>query len=187
VKDRFYDYSSFADERLKEIMTGWDGFGGYHGLLIKLIASLIPIDSTILDVGCGLCHLWEAMVEKTKFFSGPVLSYYMGIDIDPRVVRMAKERYPHLPIVIGSVYNLSNLGEFDAIVACGLYSDEPEKSDGIEQMLEHVKFGGKLIITYFHKEKGKYPEFFSENVREVIHDIDPRLTILEIYPDGFRL
>jgi len=179
MSDRFYDYSSFTKKKFEGILKGWNGLGGYHGLMIKLIVSRISLDSTVLDIGCGLCHLWEGLQERIFSHLGSAIPYYVGIDIDPRAVKMAKERYPFLTIEKGTVYDLSKYGMFDVVVACGLYSGEPEKPDGVLEMLRHTK--KKLILTYFHKEKGTYPPFFGKKINEIEHDIDERLTIVEIY------
>ena len=173
--DKFYDYSRFSSERLENIMTGWDGLGGYHGLLIKKIASLIPSDSSVLDVGCGLCHLYEEVREKTRC--------YMGVDIDERVHGWAKQRYPNLGIFLKSVYDLSGLPVFDVVTAVGLYSDEPNEERGVTEMLNHART--KVVLTFFHKEDEGTPPFLDgltwSRLTRIPHDIDKRLTIMEIY------
>jgi len=178
MSDRFYDYITFGDERLKSIMTSWDGLTGYHGLQVKACADRLE-GKSVLDMGCGLGHLYEYLTSVAK-----KEIEYVGIDIDERVVEWAKKRYPHLDIRLGNVYDLSEFGMFDTVFAIGLYSGEPERIDGVREMLEHTNT--KLIMTYFHKEKGN-PVFLNKikpywsKYNIIPHNIDERLTILEVY------
>ncbi len=173
MSDQFYDYQTFSNERLHNIMTAWDGLSGYHGLLIKEIASHIPHYSSVLDVGCGLCHLYEAIKDHVRL--------YVGVDKDSRVIKWARERYASDPIVIleANVYDLQILPLFDVVTAVGLYSGQPVKADGVLEMLDHARY--TLLITYFHKEKYIIPDFFHPHYAEIIpHTIDDRLTILKV-------
>jgi len=177
MSDRFYDYSSFSDDRLKKIVFGWNGLGGYHGLLIKKIGELIPSKVSVLDVGCGLCHLYEAIKDK--------VGLYVGVDKDPRIIKWAKERWPNLKILQRNVYDLNGLDIFDVVTAIGLYSGEPEKPNGIEQMLNHTEI--KLIITFFRKTETGTPPFLLKltgkwkKYHKIPHNIDEKLVIMEIY------
>lgn len=141
MRDSFYDYSKFDNERLKNIMTGWNGFIGNHGAVIKFCAERI-VGSSVLDVGCGLCHLYKALVD--------VVSNYVGVDNDKRVIDWAIERYPELRLIHGDARNLSFLGkeQFDTVYAIGLYR-VPSELTCIEEMLKHSRRA--LIVTYLHR------------------------------------
>jgi len=172
MSDRFYDYSQFDPDRVKQIFTGWDGFGGYHGLLLKKCASLVDrsFKPTVLDVGCGWCHLFELLKDD--------IECYVGVDNDERVLEVARKRYPHLRLLNRGVYDLNLNEKFDYVFAIGLYSDKPKKPDGIVEMLRYT--GWRLIMTYWKDEDGvELPPF---KVTEVKHDIDPRLAIVEVEP-----
>ena len=170
MKDRFYDYSSFSDERLEAVLKSWDGLGGYHGLLIKRIAEIIPPNSSVLDVGSGLLHLFEVIKDK--------VSYYCGVDSDAHIVSWAKERYPNIEIINSSVYDLDLKRKFDYVTAVGLYSDKPKERRGIEKLLDHASV--EVILTYWKDEQGI--NLFDYDVHGYPHDIDSRLAIVGIYP-----
>ena len=134
----FYDYLKFDDERLKGIFYGWDGFGGNHGAVLKKCASLLK-GRSVLDVGCGLCHLYELLKDD--------LDEYVGLDIDERVVGWARERYPELDIRVGDSNNLSEYGMYDTVYAIGLWR-KIESIEGVKELLRHAD--KSMVLTYFH-------------------------------------
>jgi ubiquinone/menaquinone biosynthesis C-methylase UbiE len=151
---------------------GWNGFGGYHGLLLKKCASLIDrsFKPTVLDVGCGAIHLFELLKDD--------IESYVGVDNNEQILNMARERYPYLRLLNRSVYSLGLDQVFDYVFAIGLYSDKPKKPDGITEMLRYTN--KKLIMTYWKDENGvELPPF---KVVEIKHNIDPKLAIVEIEP-----
>jgi SAM-dependent methyltransferase len=176
LKDDLYDYSQFTSERVKEIFTDWDGLGGYHGLLMKKVASLVPKGS-VLDVGCGLCHLYEALIEVK--WQGR----YVGIEINDLIYQMARERYPSLYIVKKDFYNIKAVRTFDTVCAIGLYRKEPIAKDGILKLIQASS--DLVILTYFAKKIGKIPHVMKDiptiHMDFVDHDIDPRLEIARIW------
>lgn len=159
MSDKYYDYSRFDDERLRGIMASWDGLGGNHGLVIKLCADKL-VGDTVLDVGCGLCHLYDVLKDR--------VTEYVGVDNDERVVDWARHRYPSLQIEWADVRDLFRLGDrrFDTVYAIGLYR-KPEELIGIEEMLKHARKA--LIITYLHRRDAgeKYlPKVFFDLLRD---------------------
>jgi SAM-dependent methyltransferase len=176
-QDRFYDYTSFSNERVDEIFKAWDNLGGYHGLLIKKMADLIMDDTSVLDVGCGRCHLIDAL----QFTNHKHIEYH-GIDKDDRILAMAKEKHPEANIVKQDLYNLDAGKLYDIVVACGLYSGEPKKRDGIERLLQRTRH--YLIITYFAEERGRVPDALKWDgwTNEfILHNIDKRLEIMRVW------
>lgn len=172
--DVLYDYSTFSPDRVKGIFEGWDGLGGYHGLLIKRCASLF-VGKTVLDVGCGLAHLYEELMTRR---GKP--THYCGVDVHPKVLQMARGRYPDLDIYEKSVYDLSGMEAYDTVFAIGLYREIPVRFDGIKEMLGHTE--KCLVLTYFTEERGKTPEILEFTYPEYIeHDIDERLEIVRIW------
>ena len=142
--DTFYDYRRFADDRTEGIFTSWDVKRGNHHFVIKTCSGLQE-GETVLDVGCGLCHLYELLDVKE----------YVGIDIDPRIIKWARKRHPDLILGVGSVYDLSIWGIYDTVYAIGLYR-RLENLMGIEEMLKHTRKA--LIFTIWQsKENPVFP------------------------------
>jgi len=174
VHDDFFRYEQFKTEKLKSTMFGWDGLIGGHGLIIKKAAELIPEGSTVLDVGCGLCHLYEATKDKIK--------NYVGVDVEPRVLKWARERFPDLKFHHAHAYDLTGTGTHDVVCGIGLYATEPQKQQGIIEMLKHAR--KKVIITY--KQASKEPTFLPNGGWKEYNIIpskilDDNFVFLEIY------
>jgi len=177
MKDRFYDYTSFENERLDGILKSWDGLGGYHGLMIQKIFNLILYDLSVLDVGCGSGHLLDVMPGN-----GQKLGEYLGVDMDERVLARAREKHPEAKFMKADFRTLDLGRRFDVVVACGLYSGEPEEEIGIKKLLDHT--GKYLIITYFAKERGLVPLILQREgwANEfILHNIDERLEIMRMW------
>lgn len=159
MRDSFYDCTGLSLERLRNTFGKWDmelvdesGLRHYHAIQIRQCASLL-MGKTVLDVGCGECHLYDLLKEK--------IERYVGVDIDPRIVEMALEKHPGLDIQEGSVYDLSGVGLFDSVYAIGLYFGRPNLEKGIREMLNHAQFC--LVMTYFASQK-REPFPFLEGV-----------------------
>jgi SAM-dependent methyltransferase len=172
--DRFYTYPSyrFDDQQVKDIFTGWDGLSGYHGLQVTKCASLL-VGISVLDVGCGMCHLLEAL--KLNGYTGS----YIGLDIEPRVLKLARERYPQLDILEKSAYDLSGLGMFDTVFAIGLYDDPPTVKKSMEEMMNHTNHA--IVITYRTDTPDVIPPTLIDSGWEnetYPHDIDSRLVVM---------
>ena len=177
--DTFYDYFRFDDEKVIDIMKGWDGLGGYHGLLVRTM-SVLRAYKTVLDVGCGLGHLYE----MCKTFSEPPITEYVGVDVDDRVLKVVRERYPHLTFLNRSVYDLSDLGIFDTVFAIGLYRYAPSNQDSVLEMLRHARYCFNTCYYVEPSERGKVLDVFKVpgwEIEFIVHGIDDKLEIIRMW------
>ena len=177
INDTFYNYSRFDDNRVTDIFRGWDGLGGYHGLLIKQMAIMVPDKTTVLDVGCGACHLLDALK-----ILGRTPKEYVGIELDDRILSIAKEKHSEANLIKADFHTLNLNKKFEVVIACGLYSGEPERDDGVSKLLEHTE--GFLVLTYFAKKKGVVPKALTVDGwgnEFIIHKIDDRLEIMRMW------
>jgi len=167
-RDDLYDYSSFTQERLEATLKGWNGLGGYHGLLLKKCAELL-MGKTILDVGCGLCHLYELLRDK--------IDRYVGVDNNVSILTMTKKRYPSLELKYCSVYNLTYLDRFDTVYAIGLYRMKPKVALGLNEMIDRAT---RCVVLTYRNENHPLPLERDVKVEIIDHDIDPQLEIARL-------
>jgi ubiquinone/menaquinone biosynthesis C-methylase UbiE/GNAT superfamily N-acetyltransferase len=111
-----------------------------RGQLLRF-GALADIDDlngkSILDVGCGLGEFYYFCEEKNVNFEN-----YVGVDIHPKVVEQANEKFPELNIVwMDILENDFEANSFDYIIASGLFNVEME--DWYERT--------RLIVGEFHR------------------------------------
>lgn len=94
----------------------------------------------VLDVACG---------------TGVMIPYYLdrgaqvtGIDISPEMVRIAREKFPDIPIFCGDVENTAFDGQFDCIVVYNAFPHFPEPAHLIEVLSSHLAPGGTLTVAH---------------------------------------
>lgn len=107
----------------------------------RLVGSLVPSRSRVLDVGCGAGELLSAIGGAGS----------VGIEISPELVEAARQRYPELDVrVVDVEHGPLPEGPFDTIVL----SDAIGMLDDIQQTLERLRpllaSNGRLIVTYYN-------------------------------------
>ena len=89
----------------------------------------------VLDFGCGLGAMREWMLERIGNFD------YVGIDITPNNVDVAKQKYPDCKFFLGDILTnssiLSEIGLVDYSVLCGVFTMKIDFSD--DDMFEFMK------------------------------------------------
>lgn len=99
--------------------------------------------ASLLDVGCGTGILLEQLLTKKN------LKLY-GIDISPKMARIAQEKFRGLSkvkIKLGSVSHLlykSNI--FNYVVCSNSFHHHPDSHKSLHEMVRVLKRNGKLII-----------------------------------------
>src|SRR5258708_1440932 len=69
----------------------WNAIGEAHR---KILAELIQSNDSILDVGCGYGHL-------VGLLPMPWTGQYLGIDISPDLIEIAKKHWPKQSFIVG--------------------------------------------------------------------------------------
>lgn len=81
--------------------------------------------SSLLDVGCGLGHLYERVLQR-----GMTGLAYHGLDISPRFVEACRTKFPAIPFHRIDLLDPSNdsgreaLGTFDFVVMNGVFTEK---------------------------------------------------------------
>jgi SAM-dependent methyltransferase len=98
-------YNSIAIKRSKWLRRN----KYYHRNLLKYYQTIIPENSTILELGCGTGDLIGNLSP----------SYGVGVDISDEMVKIAKENYPSVEFICHNIEELSLDIKFDYIIISG--------------------------------------------------------------------
>ncbi len=98
------------------------------------IPSLIT-GKTVLDVGCGLGHLYALLRNRNLT--------YKGIDSSPIFIQGCKKFFPEANFEVGDVYDLSNEPIYDTVIATQLLIHLPDFKEPLQQLWDHT---GKCLI-----------------------------------------
>ncbi|HVN21450.1 MAG TPA: class I SAM-dependent methyltransferase [Dongiaceae bacterium] len=146
-KEHRLDYIERYEKRLHEFgyspqTLGW-GVHGRQEIRFSVLAehALRRPESSVLDVGCGFCDLWEFLR------SGGWRGHYTGIDIVPGLLEVARQRQPTLDIREGDITDSSfSLDEYDFVIASGIFNgalpgggNELHIEAGLKRMFEHCR------------------------------------------------
>ncbi len=125
---------------------------------------------TLLDVGCGtgghLSHLKHQYQAE-------------GIDLDPNLLAIARERHPEVPLHLGDMVNFDLGRRFDAIVclssAIGYVVTVDRLRAAIATMARHLSPGGVLLV-----EPWLTPDAYTSGTLHSVFVDQPELKIARI-------
>ncbi|MFH1946880.1 MAG: bifunctional class I SAM-dependent methyltransferase/glycosyltransferase family 2 protein [Candidatus Magasanikbacteria bacterium] len=111
----------------------------YHKEMKNLLGFLAPENSSVLDIGCS---------------TGDVLanlkpSRGIGVDISPKVIAIAQEKYPHLIFkeLDAESFNLDE--KFDYIILSDVIGFFSDVQQAFTQVQKHSHNRTKVVITYY--------------------------------------
>lgn len=87
---------------------------------------------SLLDVGCGLTHLYEYILRKCLDLT------YTGIDLSEDMITAAKKKTPSRAVHCGTLFDLPQNRIFDFVVAIGVFTRKAFKSKE-EEMIKFVR------------------------------------------------
>lgn len=86
---------------------------GYHQALTQIYRHLVPVDASILELGCGTGDLLAAL--------GPRRG--VGVDLAPEMVRLARARHSGLEFHVADAAAWDSDEQFDIIICSDLLND----------------------------------------------------------------
>jgi SAM-dependent methyltransferase len=140
-----------------------------HEQEISFLSRELPLVDyqKILDLGCGTGEHMESLRKQ---------GYDMlGIDISPRMIRVAKERFPRLRLIQDDMRQLGVTGPFDAGIALfGTFNyllDDLSIKKALRSIAAKLRQGGKLVLEVWNaipirKIKRKH----ITNISSIIYD-----------------
>jgi SAM-dependent methyltransferase len=133
-KIRFFDSIAAQREQYRERGAY------YHIELEKYLRFLIPHNSSVIEIGCG--------IGKTLAALNP--SRGLGIDISPKMVEIAREKFPHLQFEVGDVESLHIEEKFDYVLMDGTIGNVDDIQLAFKELRKICKPETRLIIVYYN-------------------------------------
>ncbi len=164
------------DRSITQFTDKYTKTGSIGNLLVsnffKKIKSVSPKDSeSVLEVGCGAGY---SLVDLQKFFKENTL--FSACDIDPELVRLAKEKNPGVNCEVASIYELPYEDKsFDTVVCLEVleHLEDPRKA-----LSELARVSKKYVIISTPNEpiwrmlnclRGKYLTSFGNTPGHINH------------------
>lgn len=111
----------------------------YHQQMAGIFSFLIPKGSSVLEVGSGTGDLLNALEPGRG----------VGIDISPKMMEIARKKYPHLEFRVGDVERLPTGEKFEYVVVAGTLAFLHDVQAALENIHQVCTPRSRLIIAYF--------------------------------------
>jgi ubiquinone/menaquinone biosynthesis C-methylase UbiE len=112
----------------------------YHKEVKNLLTFLVPESSTVLDIGCSTGDVLANLKPNRG----------VGIDISPKVISIAQEKYPHLIFKEFDAESLDLNEKFDYIVLSDVIGFFTDVQQAFSQLQNNSHSQTKIIITYYN-------------------------------------
>jgi SAM-dependent methyltransferase len=172
-------------QRLYDAAYSWKDYRTEVDRLDRLIRERKPSAATLLDVACGTGKHLELLRGGYEV---------EGIDLDPEMVAIARERLPGVPLHEGDMAAF-DLGKRFDVVTCLFssiaYTKTTDNLDrAVDTMTRHLTPGGVLVVEpFFTPETFRKDEVFGLYVDEPdlkiarmnVNELRDRLAILDFH------
>ena len=124
-----------------DAVYSYKDYEGESELVSMLVSERVSNAKTLLDVACGTGKHLEHL---TKTFD------CTGVELDPEMLAIAKERVPKLPLHVGDMCDFDLATKFDAVTclfsSIGYTKTVERMEKAIVNMAEHLNPGGMLLV-----------------------------------------
>jgi len=112
----------------------------YHRILEKHYRFIIPEGSNVLELGCGTGELLAAVKPSVG----------VGVDFSEEMLRIARNRHPHLKFVLADVAVYNSPEKFDYIIISDLLSSLWDIQAVLHNIQNFCHPGTKLVISTYN-------------------------------------
>jgi len=112
---------------------GW-GKNGRQEVRFSVLTQMIinTQQNSILDIGCGFADLYTYLTNNG--WKGK----YVGIDLVPSLLKIAKERNPNLELYNYDIEQSKQLGNFDYVIASGVFNAKLSNADNAQHIINSL-------------------------------------------------
>ncbi len=133
-KIKYFD--SVAAERDR-----WKKRGAYyHRELERYLSFLVPPGSSVLEIGCGTGGLLAALKPARG----------LGIDISPRMVEIARGKFPDLQFEVGDLENIQIKEKFDYVILAETIGHVDDIQLAFRELHKVCRPETRVIIVYYN-------------------------------------
>lgn len=170
------DIIAFFDDKAKI----WDDIQIRNEEVISYILDLggITEGKKVLDVACGTGVLFPDYTAR-----GTVV---VGIDISPEMVRITKEKYPHIKVICGDAQCDKLDDMFDAVMIYNAFPHFINPRELFNNLSSHLKASGRLSVAHGLSEK-ELAECHSGSAKNVSQTLMSKENLAEIMSEFFMV
>lgn len=129
----------FWDDHARDLDTPPASY--YHDRLEQVYRHLVPVGSSVIELGSGDGDLLDALEPKRG----------VGVDFSPENVALARSRHPDLEFVEADVHELEMGETFDYVVLSDLVNDLWDIQTVLEQVTKLCRPDTRIILNFFNK------------------------------------
>jgi len=112
----------------------------YHESLERILRFHIPPGSKVIEIGCGTGDLLHSLAPERG----------VGIDISPKMIEIARSKYPSLVFLKGDAEDLPLSEPFDYVILSDMIGYLEDVQQSFEQIRNLCHEGTRVIVTYYN-------------------------------------
>jgi SAM-dependent methyltransferase len=112
----------------------------YHEEIEKYLRYLIPSGSSILEIGCATGDTLASLNPKRGF----------GIDISPKMIEIARRKFPHLEFRVGDFEDIQINEKFDYVLIDGTIGHVDDIQLAFKELHKVCTPQTRIIIVYYN-------------------------------------
>lgn len=112
----------------------------YHRQLEEYLRFVIPVGSSVCELGCGQGELLAALEPRRG----------LGIDLSPALIEQARQRHPQLEFQVADCENLSLDEQFDYVVLSNVIGELYDVQKAFESLRYACRPDTRVIITHYN-------------------------------------